>query len=95
MRYTLEGDLPFLSPLVFMGETVRGKGTCASLSCFEDVCPGCLLSGAVTNEVFCHQGPSPAFPSPKCPMLQACKPPDRAVLLWGGCMSGLHHGHTG
>lgn len=63
MCYTLEGDLLFLRPLVFTGETVRSKGTCASLSCFEDVCPGCLPLAAVTNEVFCHQGPSPAFPS--------------------------------
>lgn len=80
MCYTLEGDLLFLRPLVFTGETVRSKGTCASLSCFEDVCPGCLPLAAVTNEVFCHQVPSPAFPSLNA---LCCCP---VVLLWvGGC----------
>lgn len=30
----MDGDLSFLSLLFFMGETVRGQGTCASLPCF-------------------------------------------------------------
>lgn len=68
--YTLEGDLLFLRPLVFTAETVRSKGTCASLSCFEDVFPGGLPLAAVTNEVFClSPGAFPSFSFPKCPML--------------------------